>query len=176
MDAAKHFHETAVFEYKKYKALGEKALAQLGDEDMHWKQNDEVNSIAIIIKHLHGNMISRWTDFLTTDGEKPNRKRDNEFVEKQENKAALMKLWEEGWQALLNAIEPLTPEDMSRTITIRQEPHTVMQALCRQLTHVPYHIGQIVHIAKERKGEAFTSLTIPRGKSEEFFRGEYKKG
>jgi hypothetical protein len=176
MDAAKHFHETAVFEYKKYKGLGEKALAQLSDEDMHWKLNDEVNSIAVIIKHLHGNMLSRWTDFLTTDGEKPNRHRDNEFIEKQESKAELMKLWEEGWQGLLGAIEPLSPEDMSKTITIRHEPHTVMQALCRQLTHVPYHIGQIVHIAKERKGEAFQTLTIPRGKSEEFFNGTYKKG
>src|SRR5262249_2611624 len=126
------------------------------------------NSIAIVVKHMVGNMRSRWTDFLTTDGEKPDRNRDNEFVDPPATREALMQSWEDGWKIVFAAIEPLTDADLGKTVNIRGEAHSVMQAVNRQLAHYPHHIGQIVMLAKHFAGSRWNSLTIPRGRSVEF--------
>ena len=155
-----------------YKSLGEKAMAQVEENSLLWQYNPESNSIAIIVKHLHGNMLSRWTDFLTTDGEKPWRHRDDEFVGDVSSRNQLMKIWEEGWAVLFDAIDPLTENDLKKIVYIRNEEHTVTDAINRQLAHYSYHIGQIVYIAK-LCNENFESLTIPRNKSEEFNTGKF---
>jgi len=158
-----HFLETSIAEFRKYKTMGERAMAQLyTDEEMHWKPSPESNSMAIIIKHLHGNMISRWTDFLTTDGEKPSRTRDAEFEEEKESKARLLQLWEEGWQCAFAALEPLDEADLMKTTTIRNEPHTVIQAIIRQLTHYCGHIGQMIYLAKIIRDKDWQTLSIPK--------------
>ena len=147
-----------------YKSLGEKAIAQVADENLFWQYNEESNSIAIIVKHLHGNMLSRWTDFMTTDGEKESRNRDGEFENDIQSRDEVMKLWNEGWDCLMQAIESLTEEDLEKIIYIRNEGHTVMEAINRQLAHYPYHIGQIVFISKMCT-DNFHSLSIPRNTS-----------
>jgi hypothetical protein len=147
-----------------YKSLGEKSMAQVPDEKLFWQFNEESNSITIIVKHLHGNMLSRWTDFLTTDGEKPTRNRDGEFVNDIQNRADLESLWKEGWDCLLNALNSLTNNDLERIIYIRNEGHSVMEAINRQLAHYCYHVGQIVYIAK-MCNDNFVSLSIPRNTS-----------
>lgn len=162
------FLPSALKEFTYYKGLGEKAMAQVSDEDLFREPAPGSNSIAIIVKHLHGNMLSRWTDFLTTDGEKEWRDRDGEFEGDLADREALMHLWDEGWDRLFSAIAPLSPDALARIVPIRTEPHTVAQAITRQLAHVPYHIGQIVLLAKLFKGEEFTSLTIPKGGSKAF--------
>ena len=162
------FLPSALKEFTYYKSLGEKAMAQVSDQDLFREPAPGSNSIAIIVKHLHGNMLSRWTDFLTTDGEKEWRDRDGEFESDLADRAALMLLWDEGWDRLLSAITPLSKADLDRIVHIRTEPHTVAQAIVRQLAHVPYHIGQIVFLTKLFKGEGFTSLTIPKGGSKAF--------
>ena len=150
-----------------YKSLGEKAIAQVEDENLTWQYNEECNSIAIIVKHLHGNMISRWTDFLTTDGEKETRNRDGEFVNDIGSREGIMNLWEESWACLMQAIENLKDEDLEKIIYIRNEGHTVMEAINRQLAHYPYHVGQIVFIAKMCTAN-FISLSIPRNTSSSY--------
>src|SRR5580704_9861354 len=156
----------AVFRY--YKGLAERAMAQLTDEQLFMVLDDESNSIAIIVKHLVGNMRSRWTDFLVSDGEKLDRRRDTEFENPPATSAELMKLWEEGWNRVFTALEPLSDADIQRTVMIRGEAHSVMQAINRQIAHYAYHCGQIVFLAKHLQADQWKSLTVPRGKSEEF--------
>jgi hypothetical protein len=153
-----------------YKTLAEGAMAQVSDEQLSAVLDPEMNSIAQIAKHLAGNMRSRWTEFLTTDGEKPDRNRDEEFVSAPPTREALMRTWEEGWRCLFSALEPLTDADLSRTVTIRGEPHSVMQAINRQLAHYTYHIGQMVMLAKHFRGADWKTLSVPRNKSAEFNR------
>ncbi len=165
----KHFLEDAVLQLRKYKGLADKALAQVADADLFRSVDDESNSIAIVMKHVSGNMRSRWTDFLTTDGEKADRNRDSEFeTEAGDTRASVAARWEEGWRVLFSAVEGLSPADLSRTVTIRSETHTVLQAIQRQLTHYAYHVGQIVFLARHFAGPRWQSLSIPKGKSKEF--------
>ena len=161
--------------FRAYKELAEKALGQLSDEELFAVLDEESNSIAILVKHISGNSISRWTDFLTTDGEKPGRDRDVEFVMAEgTTRLELMQYWEYGWETLFSALEPLTEEDFERKVFIRGEEHSVVQAINRQLTHYAYHIGQIVFLAKHFRGTAWQSLSVPRNKSAEF--NQYLKG
>jgi uncharacterized damage-inducible protein DinB len=154
-----------------YKKLAEGAFAQLKDEEFFQMIDPEANSIAIIIKHMAGNAHSRFTDFLTSDGEKPNRQRDQEFIiGERTTRADLMHWWEHGWRIVLDAVEDLKTDDLEKTITIRSQPHTVVQALQRALAHYAYHIGQIVLLAKHIRGAEWKSLSVPKGKSEEFNR------
>lgn len=155
---------------RQYKALGEKAMAQLDDPALQVQLDPEMNSIALIVKHLAGNMRSRWTDFLTTDGEKPDRRRDTEFESAPASRAELMSMWDEGWRHVFAAIEPLSDADLSRTVTIRGEAHSVLQAINRQIAHYAMHVGQIVFLAKHLHGARWQSLSIPRGQSEQFNR------
>jgi uncharacterized damage-inducible protein DinB len=157
-----------VFRY--YKKLGERAMAQCPDDALFESLDAESNSIAIIVKHMAGNMRSRWTDFLTTDGEKPDRDRDTEFETPPKTRAELRELWERGWKQVFDALEPLNDEDLVRTITIRTEPHSVMQAINRQIAHYSYHVGQIVYVAKHLAGSKWQTLTVPKKKSAEFNR------
>src|SRR5467141_4766858 len=159
---------TDLFRY--YKKLGERAMAQCSDEALFTILDTESNSIAIIVKHMAGNMRSRWTDFLTTDGEKPDRNRDTEFETPPKMRSELMELWERGWKYVFDALEPLGDEDLVRTITIRTEPHSVMQAVNRQVAHYSYHVGQIVYVAKHLAGNKWQTLTVPKRRSAEFNR------
>lgn len=154
------------FEY--YKMLGERAMAQLPDNALFWQYNQESNSIAVIVSHVAGNMLSRFTDFLTTDGEKPWRNRDAEFENNFANRQELMEYWNKGWACLLEALATLTQEDLEGTVYIRNDGHTVVEAINRQLAHYPYHIGQIVYIAKMAADEKWESLSIPRNKSNDY--------
>jgi uncharacterized damage-inducible protein DinB len=154
--------------FRYYKKLGDRALAQCPDEALFITLDGESNSIAIIVKHLSGNMRSRWLDFLTTDGEKPDRNRDTEFETPPSTRAELIKQWERGWQYVFDALEPLTEADLTRTVTIRTEPHSVMQAINRQVAHYAHHVGQILFLAKHltfTKTGKWESLSVPRGKS-----------
>jgi len=151
-----------------YKRLAERAIAQVPDDALVAAPDAESNSIAIIVKHLTGNMHSRFTDFLTSDGEKPDRKRDTEFEAPPKTRAELMAMWEAGWQRVFSALTPLTDAHLSHKVFIRSEAHSVTQAINRQLAHYAYHVGQIVYVAKHFAAANWTSLTIPRGKSEEF--------
>jgi len=143
-------------------------MEQVTDAQLFEALDEEMNSIAIAAKHMAGNMRSRWTDFLTSDGEKPNRNRDSEFVEPPATRAELMKMWDQGWNCVFEAIEPLSNAEMERKITIRGEPHSVMQAINRQIAHYAYHVGQIVLLAKHFKGSDWKSLSVPKNKSAEF--------
>jgi len=143
-------------------------MAQCPDEGLFAVLDGESNSIAIVVKHMAGNMRSRWTDFLTTDGEKPDRHRDTEFDEPPATRAELLAMWEAGWSCLFAALEPLSDADLSRTVTIRTEPHSVMQAINRQIAHYSYHVGQIVYLAKHFSGERWKALTVPKRESAEF--------
>lgn len=168
-DLAAHYLEEAHRQLRGHKRMGEAALAQLRDEDFFVTLDPESNSIAILVKHLAGNMRSRFTDFLTTDGEKPQRFRDREFENTASTASAdVMKWWEEGWACVFAAIDSLKPEDLMRTVTIRSEPHTVLQAINRQIAHYAQHIGQMVFLAKHLRSSEWKTLSIPRGKSEEF--------
>jgi Protein of unknown function (DUF1572) len=153
-----------------YKKLGERAIEQVTDQQLFQVLDEEMNSIAIIVKHMTGNMRSRWTDFLTSDGEKPNRNRDSEFVDPPSTRAALMEIWEEGWRCVFSAVEPLKDADLDRTVTIRGEDHSVMQAINRQIAHYAYHCGQIVFLAKQFQHSKWKSLSVPRNKSTNFNR------
>jgi len=150
------------------KSNAEKALAQLADADLHFRPNEESNSIVIIMKHLAGNMLSRFTGFLTTDGEKPDRNRDGEFIDDFSSRNDLMKFWNNGWNCLFDSLNTLTEDDLLKTVYIRKEPHTVIRALQRALAHYAYHCGQIIFLAKEIKATDFKTLSIARGKSDEF--------
>jgi hypothetical protein len=162
------FLQSALKEFRDYKALGDKTFVQLEEKDFHFQPNEECNSIAIIIQHLHGNMLSRFTNFLNEDGEKQWRQRDDEFEIHSFTKEQLLKLWEDGWQIVLNTIESLRPEDLSKTIFIRSKPHSVMAAINRQLTHYASHVGQIILLGKIIKGKTWQTLSIPRGQSKAF--------
>jgi Protein of unknown function (DUF1572) len=151
-----------------YKKLAERAMEQVTDEQLFAALDDETNSIAIVVKHMAGNMRSRWTDFLTTDGEKPNRDRDREFVDPPDTREALLQAWENGWTLVFRALEPLSEQDLGRTVTIRGEAHSVMQAINRQMAHYANHVGQIVMLAKHFGGAKWQSLTVPRNRSGEF--------
>jgi len=162
--------EDAVAVFRYYKRLAERAMGRVTDKQLFQVLDMEANSIAVVVKHMAGNMRSRWTDFLTTDGEKPNRNRDSEFVDPPATRAALLAEWENGWNCLFRAIEPLTDADLARKITIRGEGHSVMQAINRQLAHYPHHVGQIVLLAKHFACDRWESLSVPRNKSTEFNR------
>lgn len=168
MSTAKEFLTTATKRLKYYKDLGDKTLEQLNEWDMHYQPNDEANSIAIIVQHLAGNMLSRWTNFLTEDGEKEWRNRDDEFEIHQYTKQQVTELWEKGWACFFDALASLKKKDLKKTITIRQESLTVIDAINRQLAHYPYHIGQIVHIGKTIKGKNWKNLSIPKGESQAY--------
>jgi uncharacterized damage-inducible protein DinB len=156
--------------FRYYKRLCDDAMAQVADEELTRVLDGEMNSIAQIVKHMAGNMRSRWTDFLTSDGEKPDRNRDGEFVDPPASREALRAIWEDGWNRIFTALGPLTEADMSRTVTIRGEPHSIMQAINRQMAHYAYHCGQIVMLAKHFRGENWKSLSVPRNKSADFNR------
>jgi hypothetical protein len=156
--------------FQQYKKLADAALAQVTDEQLQTAIDPESNSLAIIVKHMAGNMRSRWTDFLTTDGEKPDRNRDSEFEEPPATRAELMRLWEDGWNRLFSALEPLTDADLGRTITIRGEAHSVMQAINRQVAHYASHCGQIIFLAKHLKAGNWKCLSVPRKQSADFNR------
>lgn len=162
--------EDSIELFRHYKWLAERAVEQVADEHLFATLDEEANSIAIIIKHMAGNMRSRWTDFLTTDGEKAHRDRDSEFVNPAATRAALLADWEDGWACLLRALEPLSGEDLGRTVTIRGEAHSVMQAINRQVAHYSYHVGQIVLLAKHSGREGWQSLTVARNQSAAFNR------
>jgi len=156
--------------FRYYKQLAERAFAQLTDEQLLAAPDSEYNSVAVIVKHMTGNMLSRWQDFLTADGEKPGRDRDAEFENPPATREAMMAVWEQGWACVFAALEPLSESDLVRTVTIRGEPHSVMQCLNRQVAHYAYHCGQIVFLAKHLRSTNWKSLSIPRGKSAEFTR------
>ncbi len=153
-----------------YKKLAEGAMAQVTDEQLLAVLDSEMNSIAVVVKHMAGNMRSRWTGFLTSDGEKPDRQRDAEFVDPPQTREALLALWENGWNCVFEALDPLSEQDLGRTVTIRGEAHSVMQAINRQLGHYAYHCGQIVLLAKHFSHDRWKSLSVPRGRSGEFNR------
>jgi hypothetical protein len=160
--------EDALAVFRQYKALAEKAMAQVKDEHLTATLDPEMNSIATLVKHMAGNMRSRWTDFLTTDGEKPDRNRDSEFESPPPTREALLSVWEDGWRLVFAALEPLTEADLARTVTIRGEAHSVMQAINRQIAHYACHVGQIVLLAKHFNSAHWQSLSIPRNRSAEF--------
>jgi Protein of unknown function (DUF1572) len=164
-----HFLEDALKSFRDYKKLAEGAFAQVDEADLFRTIDEESNSIAVNMKHMAGNMLSRWTDFLTTDGEKPNRERDMEFVMlPSTTKAEMLAYWEQGWQSVFDAIEPLTAGDLMRIVKIRGQDHTVVQAINRQIAHYSYHVGQIVYLAKHFKSSAWQTLSVPKNKSAEF--------
>jgi Protein of unknown function (DUF1572) len=168
-DIAAHYLEEARRQFRGHKRLAEGAIAQVKDDELFIALDSEANSIAIIIKHLAGNMRSRFTDLLTTDGEKPDRHRDQEFeMDSGTTRADLMRWWEEGWSRIFATVDALKPEDVMRTVAVRGEPHTVLQAINRQVAHYAYHTGQIVFQAKHFRSSDWKTLSVPRGKSEEF--------
>ena len=168
-DIATHYLDEAHRQMRGHKRLAEGAMAQLKDHELFLALGPESNSIAVIVKHMAGNMRSRFTDFLTSDGEKPDRNRDQEFeLSSTTTRADLTKWWEQGWERVFTAIEALKPEDALKKVTIRGEPHTVLQAINRQIAHYAYHTGQIVFVAKHLRSSKWKTLSIPRGKSEEF--------
>jgi len=168
-DLATHYLEEARRQMRGQKRLAEGAMAQLGDEQLFATLDPESNSVAALVKHLTGNMRSRFKDFLTADGEKPDRFRDQEFeVDSATSRADVMRWWEQGWSQVLAALDSLKPEDVERIVTIRGEPHTVLQAINRQIAHYSGHIGQIIFLAKHLRANEWKTLSIPRGKSEEF--------
>ena len=166
---ADHYLANVLVEFRRYKSLADRAMAQIDDPVFFAVLDPEANSIAILVKHMAGNMRSRWRDFLTSDGEKPDRDRDSEFIlTPADTRPALMARWEEGWQTMFQALEPLAGTDLLRTVTIRGEPHTITAATNRQVAHYAYHVGQIVFLAKHARSSAWQSLSIPRGKSAQF--------
>lgn len=164
------YHLDALKSFRAYKKLAERAIEQIDDDQFFRTIDNESNSIAIIFKHIAGNLHSRWRDFLTTDGEKPDRDRDSEFMLSDETRESLVTFWDNGWQILFANIESLTEEDFSRTVTIRGEKHSIVEAMNRQLTHYSYHVGQIVFLAKHLKSSEWQTLSVPRGKSDAFNR------
>lgn len=168
------FLNSAIQQFRDYKSLAEKTFAQIKDADFHYQPNETTNSIAINITHLYGNMLSRWTNFLTEDGEKEWRQRDDEFEVHQYSREKLSQLWAEGWQTVFNALEPLKTDDLAKTIYIRSKPLTVIDAIHRQLTHYAYHVGQIVMLGKIIKDKEWQTLSIAKGQSGAFNAGMKK--
>jgi len=175
MEANSQYLESAKKQFLYYKLLGEKAIGQLENEQLFISMNEDTNSIAQIVKHLSGNMLSRWTDFLTSDGEKEWRNRDDEFVDTYKSKTELLENWNKGWDCLFNAINHLKPEQLSDIIYIRNEGHSVVEAINRQLAHYPYHIGQLVFYAKLLKKTEWESLSIPKNKSGDYNSEKFSK-
>jgi hypothetical protein len=167
--------ESVKKQFAYYKMLGDKTFPQVQDEQLFWQYNDDSNSIATIVKHLWGNMLSRWTDFLTSDGEKGWRDRDAEFENDLNSRKQLLDKWEEGWTCLFKALDSLTTEDLNKIIYIRNQGHTVTEAINRQLAHYPYHIGQIVFLGKMLAGNAWISLSIPKGRSNTYNTEKFSK-
>lgn len=170
---AENYLASVTHQFLYYKSLGEKAINQLEPEQLFHRENEENNSIAMIVQHMAGNMLSRWTNIFTSDGEKEWRNRDEEFEPVLKDKDAVMDKWGEGWNCLFSLLNQLQPCDLSRIILIRNEQHTVVEAINRQLAHYPYHVGQIVFIAKKLKGHSFESLSIPKNKSAAFNRQKF---
>ena len=168
MDIATEFLSAAINAFEANKRIADRAVAQVADEKLHVALDENTNSIAVVMKHVAGNLTSRWTDFLTTDGEKPWRNRDDEFVDSFHSRQELLDCWERGWACLLGTLRSLKPEDLEKTVTIRGEPHSVPLALQRSLGHTCYHIGQIVQVARIQAGDNWQTLTIPRGGSAQF--------
>jgi hypothetical protein len=162
------FLQTVIRRFKYYKDLGEKTFAQLSDQEFHFSPNKESNSIAVIVQHMTGNMLSRWTNFLTEDGEKEWRQRDDEFEVHQQDKQQVIDTWQKGWACLLSTLESLKDDDLLKTVYIRKEPLTAIDAINRQLAHYPYHIGQIIYVAKIIKDANWKNLSIPRGHSTQY--------
>ena len=176
VDLASHYLDEARRQFRGHKRMAEGAIAQLPDEDLFATLDPESNSVAILVKHLAGNMRSRFTDFLTTDGEKPDRFRDREFeLSAASTRADVIKWWEEGWNCVFAALETLKSEDVMRTVTVRGQPHTVLQAINRQIAHYAQHTGQIVFLAKHLRSSEWKTLSIPRGKSEDYKTAPPKK-
>ncbi|MFN8116457.1 MAG: DUF1572 family protein [Bacteroidia bacterium] len=179
MTVSEDFLRSANRQFLYYKTLGKKAIDQLEPEQLFISLNEDTNSIATIVKHLHGNMLSRWTDFLTTDGEKEWRNRDGEFDSSTElsnqTKEHILKQWNQGWECLFNTLNSLKPEDLDKIIYIRNEGHTVLEAINRQLAHYPYHVGQMVFYAKILKKSEWTSLSIPKNKSKDYNSDKFSK-
>ena len=167
-DFVRTYHVDSLRSFRNYKKLAERAIGQVSDVEFFASIDQEANSIGVVVKHIAGNLHSRWRDFLTSDGEKPDRDRDREFVTEGDTRESLMQFWETGWQVLFDNLEPLKEEDFSKTITIRGEPHFVVEAINRQLTHYSYHIGQIVFLAKHFRSAEWKSLSVPRNQSAEF--------
>ena len=170
MNYPSNYIESALKEFKRYKTLGDRSFTQLREEDIHWSPNEDSNSIAIVVKHMVGNMLSRWTDFLHSDGEKSWRNRDTEFEEPYTSKKELMDAWDNAWDLVFTTLESIDEESFRKKVYIRQEEHSVMEAVNRQLGHYAYHTGQIVFIAKSILGDKWQSLSIPKGGSDEFNR------
>lgn len=163
--------------FRNYKTLGERAIAQVSDGGLNRLLDPDSNSVALIVKHVGGNLRSRFRDFLTTDGEKPDRDRDSEFeIAGEPSRDEIMQWWESGWQVALESIDALTPDDLARTVTIRNEPFLVVEALNRAAAHVAYHVGQIVFLAKHLAGPNWESLSIPKGRSADHAQGSFKQG
>jgi hypothetical protein len=169
-EIVENYHADALASFRSYKKMAERAIEQVSDEEFFKAIDAEANSIAVIVKHIAGNLHSRWRDFLTTDGEKPDRNRDTEFEMISDTRESLMHFWETGWQTLFDNIEPLTMEDFAKSITIRGQAHSIVQALNRQLTHYSYHVGQIVFLAKHFKSADWKTLSIPKNRSADFNR------
>jgi hypothetical protein len=168
MSIGKEFLDTVIRRLKYYKDLGDKTFAQLNDEQIHYTPNEASNSIAVIVQHMSGNMLSRWTNFLTEDGEKEWRRRDEEFEVHNQAKQQVIDTWEKGWACFLDTLASLTEDDLLKTVTIRQESLTVIDAINRQLAHYPYHIGQIIYVAKEIRDNSWKNLSIPKGDSAKY--------
>lgn len=175
MNVAQVYLKTSIQNFESTKKLGDKTFQQLSEEDIQWTFNDTSNSVAVIVKHMSGNMISRWTDFLTTDGEKPNRQRDQEFEATITTKQELLEVWEKGWALLFATLQSLTEDDLLKEVVIRGECHLVLEAIERQVAHYALHVGQLAYIGKQLKGEEWESLSIPKGQSEEFLQRMLQK-
>lgn len=176
MSIGKSYLESIILEFTKQKGLADKAIAQLGDEELHYQPDPESNSVAVIMRHLAGNMLSRWTDFLTTDGEKPDRNRDSEFEDPSMRRSELLARWESGWKVFMDTLHSLKEDDLLATVRIRGEELTAMQAINRQVSHYGYHTGQIVYLAKHLRSSQWKTLSIPKGKSAEHTKGNYLSG
>ncbi|EAR01918.1 DUF1572 domain-containing protein [Maribacter sp. HTCC2170] len=175
MDFARNYLDSAIFEFRRYKTMGDKTFAQLGNDEILWTSSHTDNSISQIVKHISGNMLSRWTNFLTEDGEKPWRHRDTEFEIPFTTKIEMIKAWEKGWQCLFDALDTLNDDNFDTKIKIRNEAHTIPEATNRQLAHYASHVGQLVLLGKMIKGENWISLSIPKGESEAFNASKFNK-
>lgn len=175
MDHLKNYLESSLHLFRFYKSLGEKALEQVADDKLFWQYNADSNSMATIVKHMAGNMHSRWTDFLVSDGEKPWRKRDGEFENDIRSREEMMQIWEEGWEVLFAAVEPLSPNDFEKTVYIQNKAHTVMDAMNRQLAHYASHVGQLIYLGKMLHSGTWQSLSVPKGQSKTFHQTTFGK-
>jgi len=171
----RNFLDSTKKQFTYYKLLGNNTFSQLNDEDLFWQSPSENNSIAIIVNHLHGNMLSRWTDFLTTDGEKDFRNRDQEFEDIIKTRKELIDKWSEGWKVLFNALDSVNEDNFEQLVYIRNQGHTIVEAINRQLAHYAYHVGQIVLIGHLRKGKGWKSLSIPKGESKIYNKHKFSK-